>query len=215
MIKTDPNEVLRYLGFKHGKQPDALLREKISRCEKELQDAIRPRSIYRRFPLEHPNENSVRFAHLTVNSRNLAVNLSGCSSVCLFGATLGVGPDRLISRSEIMKISDSVIYQAASAAMIEAYCDEINEEIRKKAADEHLYTRPRYSPGYGDCPIEYQRDFIRILDAPKQIGLTLTNSLMMMPSKSVTALIGVSDIPVICHPKGCESCSKTDCAYRR
>ncbi len=215
MIELDRKETLRYLGFRNGKEPDAVLQEKIEKCGQELQNAVRPKSIVRRFALERPDEKTLRFAGLTVVSRNLSKNLANCSSVYLFGATLGVGPDRLIARAQIRKMSDALIYQAASAAMIETWCDIVNEKIRKEAADERLFTRPRYSPGYGDCPLELQRDLIRVLDAPKQIGLTLTDSLLMMPSKSVTAIVGVSDVPVICHPQGCEACAKTDCEYRR
>lgn len=215
MIPIDRAEVLRYLGFKHGAQPDALLAEKIDRCEAELQKSVLPKSVKKRFGLHFSDESTVEFGGIRVHSRNLSKNLANCSSVYLFGATLGIGPDRLISRAEVRHMSDAVIYQAASAAMIEAWCDIENEQIRQEAAGEHLYTRPRYSPGYGDCPIEIQRDLVRLLDAPRQIGLTLTDSLLMMPSKSVTAMIGLSDVPVICHPKGCEACSKTDCAYRR
>jgi hypothetical protein len=215
MIEIDQKEVLRYLGFRRGNGPDALLMSEIEKCERELQDAVLPKSIVRRFPLEQIDEKTLRFAGITVVSHSLSKNLANCSEVYLFGATLGVGPDRLISRAQVVKMSDAVIYQAASAAMIETWCDTVNEKIRKEVSAEGLFTRPRYSPGYGDCPLEVQRDLIRVLDAPKQIGLTLTDSLLMMPSKSVTAVIGVSDVPVICHPKGCESCAKTDCEYRR
>ena len=56
---------------------------------------------------------------------------------------------------------------------------------------------------------------MRMLDCAKTIGLTMTDSYMMTPTKSVTALIGVSLTEENCHIKGCESCGKKDCAYRR
>lgn len=215
MIELDQKEVIRYLGFRNGKEPDEGLWSEITKCEKELQEAVRPKSVVRRFPLNRIDEKTLEFAGIRVVSRNLSKNLANCSSVFLFGATLGIGPDRLIARAQVVKMSEAVIYQAASAAMIESWCDVVNDRIRKEAGTENRFTRPRYSPGYGDCPLEIQRDLIRVLDAPKQIGLTLTDSLLMMPSKSVTAIIGVSDVPVHCHPRGCEECSLTDCAYRR
>lgn len=215
MIEINQKEVIRYLGFKHNAAPDEVLMKKIEACEARLQNAIRPKSIRLRLDLNLPEPGAIEFGGIRIQSKSLSKNLANCSSVFVFGATLGIGADRLIKRAQIRKMSEAVIYQAAAASMIESYCDIINEEIRDEAKKESLYTRPRYSPGYGDCPLEVQKDLVRLLDAPKKIGLTLTDSLLMMPSKSVTAIIGLSKVPVLCHPQGCEICSKVDCAYRR
>ena len=99
--------------------------------------------------------------------------------------------------------------------MIETYCDELNDAIRREAAARGLHCRPRFSPGYGDFSIEHQRDLTLLLDTPRRIGLTVTESLLLAPIKSVTAVIGLSDTADNCHRKGCEECSKTDCAFRR
>ena len=108
-----------------------------------------------------------------------------------------------------------LILQAVAAAMIETCCDEVNDALRRTAEQEGLYCRPRFSPGYGDFSIEHQRDFSRLLDTPRKIGLTVTESCLLAPIKSVTAVIGLSETPQPCHRKGCEECGKTDCAYRR
>ena len=63
--------------------------------------------------------------------------------------------------------------------------------------------------------IHHQKDILQMLDTAKTIGLTMTDSYMLTPVKSVTALIGISDSDEKCHIKGCESCGKTDCIYRR
>ena len=109
--------------------------------------------------------------------------------------TLGPGPDRLVRRASVGRMSRALIYQAAAAAMTEAWCDEINERIRSEAARDGLYTRPRFSPGYGDLPLSVQKQISGLLNMPKEIGVSLTESLLMTPSKSVTALIGVSPEP--------------------
>ena len=105
--------------------------------------------------------------------------------------------------------------QAAAAAVIEAFCDEENEQLRKEAAAEELYLRPRFSPGYGDLSLGCQRDFLNLLKAQKNIGLTVTDSGLMVPVKSVTAIIGISRENNACHLQGCEICPKTDCSFRR
>ena len=214
MIELDRAEAIRYMGY-HGAQPEDTVLESLTRCGAALQQAVEPKSIYRIFPLLALDEDTLRIADIQIHSRNLARNLQGCREVCLMAATLGIGPDRLITRASAVRMSDAVIYQAAAAAMIETYCDKVNENIRQEAAVRGMYCRPRFSPGYGDFPITHQRDFSRLLDTPRKIGLTVTESCLLAPIKSVTAVIGLSDTPQPCHRKGCEECGKTDCAYRR
>lgn len=214
MIEFDRAEALRYLGYR-GAEPDDAVAESLARCAAEMQRTVQPKGIYRAFDLACPAEGELAIAGVPIRSANLARNLQGCTGVYLMAATLGVGADRLIARASAVRMSDAVIYQAVAAAMIETYCDTVNEEIRRKAAEKGLYCRPRFSPGYGDFSIEHQRDLSRLLDTPRKIGLTVTESLLLAPIKSVTAVIGLSPSADNCHRKGCEECGKTDCAFRR
>ena len=214
MIPFDRQEALRYLGYR-GAQPDAAVSARLDACAAELQAAARPRSVFRRFTLTHSSADTLRIAGVSVCSRGLSRNLRGCTGVYLMAATLGIEADRLLARASAVRMSDAVLYQAAAAAMIETVCDGVNEAIRHEAAGEGLYCRPRFSPGYGDFSIEHQRDFARLLDTPRQIGLTVTESCLLAPTKSVTAVIGLTNTPQPCHRSGCETCEKTDCAFRR
>ena len=214
MIPFDRQEALRYLGYR-GAQPDAAVSARLDACAAELQAAARPRSIFRRFALTHPSADTLCIADVTVCSRDLSRNLRGCMGVYLMAATLGIEADRLLARASAVRMSDAVLYQAAAAAMIETVCDGVNDMIRCEAAGEGLYCRPRFSPGYGDFSIEHQRDFARLLDTARQIGLTVTESCLLAPTKSVTAVIGLTNTPQPCHRSGCETCEKTDCAFRR
>lgn len=214
MIVYDETEALRYLGYRSA-QPDEAMVNKMQWCADGLQQVAQPRSVYREFPLAHLGEDVLRIVDVEIHSKNLARNLKSCTQVYLMAATLGIGVDRVIARASAVSISDAVIYQAVAAAMVEAYCDECNDEIRNKAATQGLYCRPRYSPGYGDFQISHQHDFSRLLDTPRRIGLTVTDSCLLAPIKSVTAIIGLSETQEPCHRKGCEVCDKTDCAFRR
>ena len=109
----------------------------------------------------------------------------------------------------------AVILQACAAARLEEYLDAWQEERKKELEEEGLYLRPRFSPGYGDFSIHHQKALLQRLEAPKRIGLTMTDGYMLTPSKSVTALAGLSPEEAACHRQGCESCGKIDCAYRR
>jgi cobalamin-dependent methionine synthase I len=73
---------------------------------------------------------------------------------------------------------------------IEELVDLVNDEIKKIAEKQGLKTRPRYSPGFGDVPLEIQKDFFRLLPCTR-IGLTLMDTLIMAPEKSVTAFCGL------------------------
>ncbi len=218
-IEPDRREVARYLGYR-GTEPDEKVRLAIERCVAELKEACRPKEVHAVFDLEGASEEAgepgfIHFAGVRWHSRNLSKNLRGCGQIILFAATLGQGPDQLIRRAAVSRVSDMVIYQAAAAAMIEAYCDDLNADLKRRVAEEGLFLRPRFSPGYGDLPLEAQRDLIRLLDTPRAIGVTLTESYLMAPSKSVTAVIGVSGEEKPCPMSGCEACGMRDCAFRR
>ena len=115
-------------------------------------------------------------------------------------------------RASLTDMAKAVVLQACAAAMLEEYLDERQDQIAEELLKEGKYLRPRFSPGYGDFSIEHQG---QMLDAPKKIGLTMTEGNMLTPIKSVTAVIGVSTHREPCHRKGCEECEKRDCMYRR
>ena len=222
MIEIDKKEVIRYLGYRGIGEPDEKLNNLIDECIKELQEKATPRSVYKTFPINHHvtmenvSDDAIEFAGITVSSGNLLKNLKGCSEIVMLAVTIGPAPDMLVRRSEVRDIMKAYTYQAAGAAMVEAWCDEINNKIVEEAKARELYARPRFSPGYGDFPLEVQKDFERILEMPKTIGVTLSESLLMTPTKSVTAVIGLSDIDMACHKGGCEECTMHEtCEYSR
>ena len=90
-----------------------------------------------------------------------------------------------------------------------------NDEMKIDYENKHLFLRSRFSPGYGDLGLEMQKDIFAVLDCPRKIGLSLNESLLMSPSKSVTAIIGISNVPKTCKPDNCASCAKSDCTFRR
>lgn len=207
-------EAVRYLGY--GKYAaDDLTMALIADSFENLRLVSRPKSVYRIFDMKHTGSDRIEFCGMEVESKNLAKNLKGCREIVLFGATLGIGVDRYITRASLTDMARAVVLQACAAALLEEYCDERQDHIAQEQKKEGKYLRPRFSPGYGDFSISYQEQLVQILDCAKKIGLTLTDSLMMTPTKSVTAVIGVSTEKEPCHRSGCEACEKKDCAYRR
>ncbi|RGY96341.1 vitamin B12 dependent-methionine synthase activation domain-containing protein [Clostridium sp. AM58-1XD] len=210
-------ETRRYLGYGNREADEATDRLIAEAMEELLQTAV-CRSVCREFDLFLPHgdeEGTVTTDAFTAKSRNLHKNLKDCEKVLIFGATLGAPVDKLIQRYERIRMSRAVVLQAAAAALIEEYCDEENSRWKTEYEEKGWYMRPRFSPGYGDFPLECQSGIIAALEAGKRIGITLTESLLMAPSKSVTAVIGLSRRKASCVLQGCEACAKTDCAYRR
>ena len=148
-------------------------------------------SCKKRLPFEFSakkTENGLDLGFARTNSRDLAKNLDGCEHAVVFCATVGHGIDRLIRKYSVVSPAKAVVLQGLGAERIEALCDLFCAELEANGST----TRPRFSPGYGDLSLELQRDIFRLLDCQRQIGVTLGDSLLMSPSKSVTAIIGVT-----------------------
>lgn len=213
-MEISRKEILRYLGY-GNKEGDERVSALIEEALEELLAAASPKSIYRSYPLTLLPEDEIDFTVFRTKSRNLSKNLADCEEIILFAATLGTGVDVLLHKYTRLQMSKAVIMQAAAAAVIEEYCDGENRKLKQEYEAKGLYLRPRFSPGYGDFSLECQKEITTVLETPKRIGIMLTESLLMTPSKSVTAVMGVSKKPYRCEIKGCESCGKKDCAYRR
>ena len=113
-----------------------------------------------------------------------------------------------------MNAYDALIFQAIGTELIEKFCDNLTKDVFLKDYPKHFGTKPRFSPGYGDLPLEFQRDIFRILKPEKTIGAYLTDALMMVPSKTVSAIVGITDTPKQAE-HSCKTCKKTDCEFRK
>ena len=179
-------EILRYAGCD---VPDASVMELMELCLTEAAGALTYKVCWRELDVSVRGD-QCDFGIFSLYSRQLAHNLDGCRRAILFAATVGIGIDRLITKYSHIAPSRALMMQAIGAERIEALCDTFCDD-RKKERDISL--RPRFSPGYGDLPLSVQKDIISLLEAPKQIGLSLNDSLLMSPTKSVTAFAGITN----------------------
>ena len=124
-------------------------------------------------------------------SLDIKKNLRNSHSVIFFAATLGIELDRLIFKYSVLSPATALLLESLGNERIEALCDCFCEDMRQTKLKMGETLRPRFSAGYGDLPLEYQRTIFDLLEPSTHIGLTLNNSYLMSPSKSVTALIGV------------------------
>lgn len=206
------SEVLRYLGVPAG--DETALDGMLERAKREIEQAAQPRHISRKFPLEVKGD-SVKIGGAEIHSRSLANHMRGCGEAFLFALTLGAGVDTLIRRCSITDIPFVPVLQAYAAAYTEECADKAQEELERNAAEQGLYLRPRFSPGYGDFSLEAQKFFFSALDITKRIGVFLTDSCLMVPFKSITAIIGLSSDPSLCHIGKCMICTASDCPFRK
>lgn len=212
-MRVNRKEMLRYLGYR-GQEIDSQTQKLLDEVMEELERASSPKSIYQEYPCQMAGD-TVHLGHFSIVSKNLASNLKGCSHVVLLAATIGRGADLMVKKYSIANIAKAAVAQAAGAAYIETYVDMVESSIRQDAEARGLYLRPRFSPGYGDFPLECQKEIFRILECSKRIGVALTEGNLMAPSKSVTALIGLTpEEQESCHRKTCAQCRKTDCEFR-
>ncbi len=205
--KVNAQEALRYAGVKESTpEVTALLEECIALGEA----AVSPRVCYAFYPITRTEE-QIDLSFARTASRALRRNLVGCGEAVLFAATIGLALDRLIARYAHVSPARSVMLQAIGAERIEALCDAFENELIRQGHE--LGTR--FSPGYGDLPLDMQREIFAALDCPKRIGVSLNESLLMSPSKSVTAIIGLSGEQTERCVHNCALCSLTECLYRR
>ena len=122
-----------------------------------------------------------------VKSHDLCKNLKGCTEAFVFAVTLGLDAERHLLTLSKTSSSRHFICDAYYSALAEAVCDKAEEIIKKS-----LCCKARFSPGYGDLPLEMQRDVLNVLDSVKNAGITLTDSLLMTPQKSITAILGIT-----------------------
>lgn len=206
-------EILRYLGYRGQEIPEPV-GYLIEECKQELEQYAAPKNIWRSYPL-HIDGAEIDAGCFQTSSKNLTGNLRGCEEILLFAATLGSRVDILLHKYGKLQVSKAVVMQAAAAAMLETYCDQINDELKEQYRQQGKYLRPRFSPGYGDFSLACQVPIAAALELTKRIGITLTDSLLMAPSKSVTAVIGISHDENRGTVRGCVSCNKQDCEYRK
>ena len=186
----DKKEILRYAGVRgEDERTCALLDSTLS----VVVDKIAPRLCYIEYPICILDK-SVSIGHITVGSSNLATALSGCESAVVFAATVGLEIDRLIHKYSEFEPARALILQAIGTERVEALCDLFCHKLIEERALVGQTVRPRFSPGYGDLPLNLQIPIFEALNCPRNIGITLNDSLLMSPSKSVTAIVGIKSL---------------------
>lgn len=206
-------EVLHFLGWR-GTPLDPSLIDQISGLCVRVQNEIRPFCILRRFALL--DDLFLEGTSFSPGGADIGRMLRPCGEAVLLAATLGAQSERMLLREQARAPESALLLDAVLSAAIEAVCDEQERLLREQLWHDGYYLTDRYSPGYGDMPIDQTRQICDVLNTPRTIGLTVSSTGIMLPRKSVTAVMGISRSPVVRRPAGCEACSARDtCTMRR
>lgn len=222
-FRIDKKEVKRYLRY-HSDEMDTETISKFDDCSSLIQNKVEPRFIYQQFQIT-PVYNGYHIAktRFFLKGKSISRHLENSSSCYLLAATLGISMDRILNRNNKVDLPKAIICDACASTYIEEICDQISTYLQKINPKSELTSR--FSPGYGDLSLENQLWILQLLDAPKKIGLTVSPEYLLIPSKSITAIIGVkSDTSVSSEtkqklytkdlPKLCKHCRHlTYCYY--
>ena len=188
--EVDRREALRYAGVRES---DRITEDLLTKCIAEAEGKLIYKVCYRAFDL-HLNGEKADLGFASVKSSALAKRLDGCEKIIVFCATVGSEFDRLIAKYNILSPSAAVMMQALGSERVEALCDAFCANIGEDTGNTGYSCTTRFSPGYGDLPLDLQRDIFAALDCTKKIGVSLNNNLFMTPTKSVTAIIGLKNV---------------------
>ena len=199
------SEALRYMGAK-ALNPDKMTSDIMDEVESELLKVCRPAYTFTEIPKDS----------LALGGNDIKEVVAESEKVLLIAATLGIYVEKLLRKTQITNMAKAVVVDAMASVAIEQFMDKIEDELKERYKG--LYFTNRFSPGYGDYPLEKQREVVKILNTEKKLGLSLSDSLLLNPTKSVTAVIGLNKNEVKgkinCTSK-CMKCGNKNCPYRR
>ena len=213
-MKLMVQDAFRYMQMPKSEYDDELA-EKIKSTYAALNQMNTSKYIYNHFSI-HLDHETVLFDQttLSITSTDLAKLLKDCDRCYILAATLGQGVDRQIGIKQKVDMLEALIWDSCASVWIDKICDDIEQQIIKEVENDEFLTM-RFSPGYGDVSLEVQQQLIDVLSATKKIGISLTKTDMLIPTKSITAFIGISHQKQN-RKKSCSNCNLTQtCLYRK
>lgn len=212
-IKIDIYEAYRYMGC--FDEPNGKTVNELNHASELILECFSPRYIYKICTLEKETEITLKGTVLKLAGRCIKSLLHDSNECIIFCATIGNRVESLIRQWEIRDLYFATMLDACASSAIEAVCNNIETLFLQKISGENKFLTDRFSPGYGDLPIIIQKDFCASLDTNRKIGVTVTESGIMIPRKSVTAIMGISSNEQRHRTIGCTGCQNIEhCKFR-
>ncbi|MBQ4282444.1 MAG: methionine synthase, partial [Lachnospira sp.] len=186
-------EALRYMGCVSGTDmTDAAIVNLMDTGERKLLSTARPGYIYKAFETELCNQGvALKGTNLVLFGESIKEHLKDCKKAVLMAVTISADVDRLLRVTQLENMAEAVVIDSLASVAVEQVCDKVEEKIKEEFMSGYMTFR--FGVGYGDFPITQQKDFVKVLQADKYIGLHVTSSGILTPTKSVTAVIGLSE----------------------
>lgn len=215
-LKIPKDEVLRYLGYR-SQQIDEELDKLINLTIEECKFLIAPKFITSKFKVELV-DGGVKLlgTNILLSGNDIKGHLKYSKECVLMGVTIGGIIEKRINLYSKTNLTKSLILDSCATTAVEEICDRIEEYIKNEVLKKGESITFRYSPGYGDLSLDVQKDIINTLNAEKTIGLTVSAHNLLMPRKSVTAIIGLIPRDKEVRKKSCEVCKNYEsCSFRK
>ena len=212
-MELDVLDALRYLGA--GDCPPERARREMAAVARELTERLWPKYTYRVFSLNHEPE-GIRLveADILLQGKLAGTMLADCRQAAVLACTLGAEFDAMLRREQVRDMGKAAMLNACGSALVESGCDEVEEKIAERFPG-HFLT-DRFSPGYGDLPLSLQPSICAALDTQRRLGVVVSDSYLMNPVKTVTAVIGLAEKPQMARIRGCAFCAvRETCALRK
>ncbi|MCL2369979.1 MAG: hypothetical protein FWC80_01945 [Firmicutes bacterium] len=155
-----------------------------------IRDKATPRFAYKEYAMSIDGDKVVIDGRTTFVSADLSRHLKGCRQCVILAATLGHTVDRILKKLQYTDMAKALETDIQANLLIEEICDNLQEQIAKQALDKGHQITNRYGVGYGDFLLENQSTLLRLSGIK---GITVTDSNLLLPQKSVTAIVGVRE----------------------
>lgn len=213
VASVDRGEVLRYLGY-HGQELTPELEGRLDAVVERCLQTARPRACLRQFGIKERGKTADGMPEVVLDGCSLKLagtsmqeHLQGAVAVGVMAVTIGADIERELRRLALVDPLEQVMFDAAATAVVERAADAAEARLVSLGAEQNLHANWRFSPGYGDLPLACQVELLASLDATRRLGITLTPSLLMVPTKSVTAVVGYFTEPRHGARPGCGTCN--------
>lgn len=214
-IRIKKRDVIRLLGYEN-KEIDPHLGKVIDDYINKANDLLQPKAGYitkKITKLDRKNGRVILEEDTLEVGKIIAAQLKNTESIVLFQCTIG---DKVeLYSEELFNKGDSLegyIVNLSGSEFAESTADFIHSEIRKLAEKNQLQVTNRFSPGYCNWNVNEQFKLFGLF--PENFcGISLTDSALMKPIKSVSGLIGIGT-DVKFQGYSCSKCDDEQCIYR-
>lgn len=213
ITNLNKNEVKRYAGIRHSED---FPQKYINQACLEARLLAKPKGVFKEYDYDASTNTILSNPPLLLTGKSITKHLEKASKVFVLSATVG---EAIEEKSNAFfrnnEYTLGLLIDAAATTAVEEVADQINAYLDKLAKKQGYKSTWRFSPGYGDWPIEVQKDLAQIIGT-EEIGVTVTESFTLFPRKSITAIIGLQEeLSLDKKLPGCPSCTKTDCSLRK